>query len=107
MYRDGSNYKTWRTVVLEGTITEEELKACFASECEGVEFIPSQVGLDDIQSELACYPSADDHVWHQFCSAQPTDRKPDIKLTAAQLLKNFQARKDNWDVVAAVETHGF
>jgi len=107
MYRDASNYKTWKTVVIAGKLTDAQIEPCLSNECEGIEFIPSQVGLEDIQSDLKNYPSADDHVWHTFCHAKPTTAKPTIKLTARQLLKNFQSRKDNWDVVAAVKLHGF
>lgn len=109
MYRDASNYKAFRTIIVAGEIDEEDIKACLDNVSSGVEFIPSQVGLEDLQSELVSYPSADDHVWHEFESAKPTDAPPTdgLKLTAKQLLKNFRARKDNWDVTAAVRKHGF
>jgi hypothetical protein len=108
MYRDGSNYKAFRTVVLAGRIEEDDIKDCLDNISNGVEFIPYQVGLDDLQPELASYPSADDHVWHEFESAKPTDLPPTkgFKLTAAQLLNNFRALKGKWDVVAAVNKHG-
>ena len=108
MYRDGSNYKAFRTIVVVGTIAEEDIKDCLDNISNGVEFIPYQVGMEDLQSELASYPSADDHVWHEFESARPTDLPPTkgLKLSAEQLLKNFRTRKGKWDVVDAVEKHG-
>ena len=109
MYRDASNYKAFMTIVLLGEISEEDIKDCLDNISNGVEFIPHQVGLPDLQSELVSYPSADDHVWHEFEAAKPTDLPPTkgFKLTADQLLKNFRARKGKWDVVAAVNKHGF
>ncbi len=107
MYRDASNYKTWRTIRVKGVITLEQIQPCLAAECDGTEFIPSQVGLEDIQKDLASYPSGDDHVWHQLLEVKPTYKVPNVKLTANKLLKNFQARKGNWDVAAAVKLHGF
>ena len=107
MYRDASNYKTSRTIRVKGVIRFKQIQPCLANESEGTEFIPSQVGLEDIQKDLAKYPSDNDHVWHQLGSVLVTEKEPTVKITAAELLKNFQARKGNWDVVAAVDLHGF
>ena len=109
MYRDASNYKKFNEVVLEGRLTEDQIKDCLENASDGVEFIPYQVGLEDLQPQMDSYPSADDHVWHTFESVEPTEEPltEGLNLTAEELRKNFQARKGNWDVVAACRKHGF
>lgn len=107
MYRDASNYKAFANLVVAGVIEEEAIRACLASINEDNNFIPYQVGLEDLQPQMLTYPSADDHVWHEFESARPTDRPPTVTITAAQLLQNFQKIKGRWDVTAACRKHGF
>jgi hypothetical protein len=91
-----------------GILCEHQIKP-FLRECDDMGFIPSQVGLEDLQSELAGYPSDDDHVWHTMCddTFKPTEAAPTTKLTAAELLRNFRSVGGNWNVVAAVDKHGF
>ena len=79
LYRDADNYKATRTFVLAGVPALGELAAIRAALDEGLYFIPSQVGLDDLQSELSAYDSAEttdgyaedpdsdpDHPWHEL-----------------------------------------
>lgn len=108
MYRDASNYKEHEEVVLLGSLTEAQIKDCFENVADGVEFIPSQVGLEDLQPRMTSYPSADDHVWHAFLSVEPTDEEltESITMTAEELRKKFQAMKGNWDISKAMEKHG-
>ena len=51
-YRDASNYKTHRYEILEGKINNEQIYAIISCLEDGELFIPSQVGLDDLQGEL-------------------------------------------------------
>ena len=100
LYRDGSNYKQSETVVLAGTITREHLEPYLD---EGWYFIPSQVGLEDLQAR---FPSLgeDDHVWHELQEVTPTDAEPTTPMTAADLLARF--RVVTWDEAAAMEQLG-
>lgn len=109
MYRDASNYKAFGSVVVKGKLTFKQLEPYLASESEGTEFIPSQVGMKDLQSQLNSYPSEDDHVWHNICSEtfEPTKAKPTLGITADELVSRFRKINKQWDVVAACKKHGF
>jgi hypothetical protein len=100
-YGDANNYRTSRSVVLEGEPTPETMAALRGGLFEGESFIPSQVGLPDLQGELQAYDSEKslreyerhrdldpDHPWHDIeatigehieLTADPPD---DIELTA-------------------------
>lgn len=109
MYRDASNYKEFHTIVVAGSLSEDQVKPLLSDECDGMGFIPSQVGMEDLQPRMTSYPSADDHVWHTICDEtfKPTSAKPTVKFTAADLLKKLKDVNGNWDVSAACKKHGF
>ena len=109
MYRDGSNYKQCDEVVFEGEITEVELRTILDNRDEGQFFIPSQVGMEDLQPRMLSYPSDADHVWHEL-------NREDITLTSDAptgsnpvSIKDFVRLWDGieWDVKKATEEHGF
>jgi hypothetical protein len=102
MYRDGANYKVYRSLVVEGSVSDVQLRECMDDES----FIPSQVGLVDLQPELVAYPSDEDHVWHELVEVEPTDDPVNFHLTASELLNNFRNRKGNWSVTEATLLHG-
>lgn len=101
-YGDANNYKTSRSVVLEGEPTPETMAALRGGLFVGESFIPSQVGLPDLQGELQAYDSEKsrreyerhrdldpDHPWHDIeatigehieLTTEPPD---DIELIAA------------------------
>ena len=85
MYRDGENYKQHGDVVVRGELTLAELKPHFH---DYEFFIPSEVGLEDLQNTpyLAC-----DHVWHELHVAEPTDEAPTVNISAQELLARFKA----------------
>lgn len=95
MYRDGENYKQFREVILVGEVTIAELKPHYY---EGSFFMPSEVGLNDLQEPpyLAC-----DHVWHELEEAEPTDESPTVDILAKELLARFKATgKVKWETEA-------
>ena len=71
-YRDASNYKvSSEELVFKGKLSTAEIQSLLtdygADQMEG--FIPSQVGLPDLQGELMKYDQQDydeDHCWHYF-----------------------------------------
>ena len=68
-YRDGANYKFPGTVVLEGPITDEQIRPYLH---EALYFIPGDVGLP-ISHPTHCEFDEDlDHPWHELDSVQPT-----------------------------------
>jgi hypothetical protein len=75
LYCDGSNYKTYRDVVLAGRLSLEALAAIAAKLDHERWCIPGQVGLPDIQNDIssAWYPELD-HTQHSFDEIRYTDR---------------------------------
>ena len=103
IYRDADNYKATRAVVLAGSAAAEDIAAIAAALSDGEWFIPSQVGLDDLQGELQQYDTdlvldadgrnAADHPWHQLNlpdAVQPTDATPDAPMTWKELVEAFR-----------------
>jgi hypothetical protein len=95
-YRDVSNYKQKAVVIVEGAITFEQVEPFLD---QGEYFIPSQVGLEDLQARWGRIDPDLDHVWHELTEDdfEETTRQPSVTLTAAELLKRFQVVK--WDEV--------
>lgn len=123
MYRDADNYKAYRHEVLRGTLTAAQIAFLFDKAGEGnIEgFIPSQVGLPDLQVELMSYDSAygeegydpfgaggSDHVWHEITKIEQINEEVTTKVSAGQFFKAFAAAaKKGWDVQAAEKAVGF
>jgi hypothetical protein len=95
-------------VVVSGTLTAGEKAGLLACLDEGEYFIPGQVGLMELQSNLAGYSGGkmteDDHVWHELQEDDilDTEERPTIDMTAADLLKAFKRAGGAWDVRAAM-----
>ena len=105
LYRDASNYKAHHEIIVRGVITFAEIAPCLDS---GEFFIPSQVGLPDLQSQLG-KPTDDDHVWHHLTPEDftPTPEPPTVKLTACGLRSRFRrAHATGWDISAAMDRNG-
>lgn len=84
-YRDGENYKKFGEVVIKGEFTLEQLQPHLY---EGDFFVPSEIGLEDLQE----YPYQDyDHAWHELDSAEPTEDEPTVELTAEEIVSRFSA----------------
>lgn len=85
-YADKNYCKQYTSIVVEGTITWEQIEPYLAARRS---FIPGQLGLEDLQYRFAL-PGAD-HPWHQIAPGdlKPTDAAPTIALTAAELAERF------------------
>jgi len=107
MYRDGSNYKEHEEVILQGKITNAE-KKMIMDNLDGKEFfIPSQVGLDDLQSRMINFPNEDDHVWHELNESDITLTQDEPTLTEMDVHQFAAMFKDiTWDVSKAAEEVG-
>jgi hypothetical protein len=81
-YADKRNCKQFTTIVVDGTITWEQIAPYLARQ---EFFIPGQIGLEDLQHRFAL-PGAD-HPWHQIASddIKPTAAKPTIALSGEDL----------------------
>lgn len=103
MYRDGSNYKAWGSLLLSGAPSQEDvtaLKACLES---GEYFVAEQVGIPPVYKELwdlSGGPTEDDHALHEFVAlraATEVERKSMQQFgELSHLLKTFQA-VTKWD----------
>jgi len=105
MYRDASNYKASLDVVLEGTLTDQQKDAIKAKLEDGENFIPSQVGLEDLQPRLTSFPSEDDHVWHELVGIEETEEEPTETMDAEEFHKNITAVAE-WDIETAMNDLG-
>ncbi len=85
-YSDKMNCKQYTSVIVEGTLTWEQVEPWLTS--HGF-FIPGQVGLEDLQYRFAL-PGAD-HPWHQLLPGdfKPTDAAPTIAISADELAERF------------------
>jgi len=111
MYRDGDNYKQYEEVVIPGEITDEDKALILSKRDEGQYFIPSQVGLNDLQERM-CSPIGDsDHVWHELeeedISHTHDDPTPNHGFdNISELVERFKALKE-WDIMGATKDHNF
>lgn len=98
MYRDASNHKQAMTIVLAEAISDEDKKRIHAKLDDVKYFIPSQIGLEDLQGRFHNgLDFEEDHVWHELTSIQPTDATPTTTMSAAELVSRFNA-VNQWDV---------
>jgi len=101
LYRDANNYKQYEEAILEGELTDEQKALILKHEDE---FIPSQVGLSDLQPRFLSFPSSDDHVWHEMGRINGTHHEPNMPMTAAEFAEKF--RGISWDIEGAMKRLG-
>ena len=107
LYRDADNYKQFASVVLVGAITPAELDTIGAALDSGLYFIPSQIGLPDLQSAMPGFPDPEsDHVWHELELAEgisltndPATEELDVHAVAGMFT-------GHWDIRAAMQRQG-
>jgi hypothetical protein len=98
LYREGHNYKQFNEVVIEGEFSLDHLRAHLY---EGQYFMPSEVGLEDLQENpyRGC-----DHIWHELVSAEPTEDPPTAEVGAEELVARFRkAGAVKWETVTVNE----
>lgn len=79
--RDASNYKAVpaEDIIVAGELAESDIIPHTRSDQR---FIPHDIGLPELQTQLEGYPSVDDHIWHELISLEPTDQEPTVEITA-------------------------
>ncbi|MDY7079781.1 MAG: hypothetical protein SXV54_23090 [Chloroflexota bacterium] len=93
-YRDGANYKFPGAVVLEGPITEEQIRPYLH---EGLYFIPGDAGLPGLHPTHCEFDEDLDHPWHELDSVEPTEAQPTAALTVEEFLQRLQeAAQAGW-----------
>ena len=91
LYRDAANYKVFETVVFCGALRMKDLTPFLH---EGEFFIPTQVGLTDLQPSVK---TEFDHGWHEIVEMKPTDEEITKPLTADILTASFKdAAANHW-----------
>ena len=101
-YRDGSNYKRAATAIVNGRLSEAQIRELYATLDEGLYFLPTTVGLPHCWFTDYGYDPTADHPWHELPEGgiEPTDCEPTETGTAVELLARFQ-RCSRWDVEQA------
>ena len=89
MYRDASNYKKFETVIVKGKLKYLDLEPYLH---EGEFFIPSTIGLKDLQ-DLPY--TEDDHIWHTISEIYYTSLPPTNKMTSIEFIKKFKNAYQN------------
>jgi hypothetical protein len=93
-YRDASNYKEFDTVIISGLLSLNDIEEYLY---EKEFFIPSEIGLKDLQSENL---NQDDHIWHEILDISHTQEKPAINITAEKIISNFKkASLEEWNIL--------
>ena len=103
LYRDADNYKMPNSVVVKGLLSEDQKKIIMSNLQDGEFFIPSQVGLPETRVD-EYWDMESDHVFFELYeySFAETDEEPTVAVTADELVKNFEAvREDGWNVTEA------
>lgn len=101
LYRDVCNYKKFNDVVLFGIFEVKQIEPLLKDK---LFFIPSDVGLPDLQDDIF---SVDDHIWHEFESIELTEEPPNVEIDASLLIKYFKDASDNhWDEYAVFKRKG-
>jgi hypothetical protein len=99
MYRDGANWQSYGHAVLAGELSDADRALIRENLDSGEYFIPSQVGLPDLQYKDATYYHPDyDHVWHELNvdeDFEPTNAPPTVQFTAHEFAERF--RDIVWD----------
>lgn len=105
MYRDAANYKVGHEIVLAGRLTHEQAERIVGS-LDGREFfIPSQVGLRDIQGDFESgksWDDEDDHVWHTIEGVELVDEPVTASghdaRSVAEMMESWPEDARGWDV---------
>jgi hypothetical protein len=105
LYRDASNYKAFpeKDIVVEGELTWSDFEPVLHM---GEMFIPADLGLPELQSQLENYPNEDDHIWHQLLGLKENSDEPTVEVTAGEIKQRLrQVESDGWDEENAFERH--
>jgi hypothetical protein len=100
-YRDASNYKEFDAVVIGGSLSLNDIEEYLYDK---EFFIPSEIGLKDLQPENL---NQDDHIWHEIVEISHTQEKPTVNITADKIISNFRkASLNEWNILEASKRIG-
>lgn len=100
LYRDADNYKQTRDVVFPGALTVAQAKALLAALDEDDGFVPSAVGLTDLQEQMSTdWDPESDHPYHEIASLALTLEPATETMPVADFLEEFTDQ--DWAAAAA------
>ncbi len=68
---------------------------------EGMFFIPSEIGLPDLQDE---YFGEDDHIWHEIEFIEASDEAATVEINSSELIERFRkAHSEGWNEYEVME----
>lgn len=96
LYRDADNYKVHNECIVQGEISEEQIRQILDSCDMGEYFIPRQVGMPERKFDE--YDAEAGHCWFELDKEgfEYTEQPSNVSLTLQQLTENFVACKDKW-----------
>lgn len=94
MYRDAGNYKSYRTEILTGEVSQKDWQAIVATLDMGELFVAEQVGLVQPEPSTGLDPELD-HGFTCLVEAETgphyTEAAPTLDISAADLVARFKA----------------
>ena len=100
-YRDAANYKEFDTVIIHGQLSLGNIEEYLY---EKEFFIPSEIGLKDLQPENL---NSDDHIWHEILEIRHSLENPTVNITAEEIISNFRkASLEEWNILEASKRIG-
>lgn len=103
IYRDAANYKAQGLVFVDGKLDLDDLRPYLHDDG----FIPGDVGLPELQSQLQGFPGSDDHVWHELSCVYDSPETREGMIPAGELVARFKAAAERgWKVGEACERLG-
>ena len=96
-YQDPSGNEVLESLVLVGRLTDADGAAIAKTLHQNQYFIPSQVGLENLQERLGREIANDDSIWHrwEWRGMQDTEDAPTTDLLASTLVESFEYARWN------------
>ena len=102
LYHNAGNYKWFGEVVISGALKRVDIEPYLY---EHQFFIPSEVGLPDLQPEKL---TEEDHIWHEIVSLKETKAEPTVEISAGIFVEGFKATHAvEWNWLKVMERKGF
>ena len=96
LYRDADNYKVHNECVVQGEISEKQIRQILDCCDMGEYFIPRQVGMPERKFDE--YDTEADHCWFELSKEgfEYTKQPANVSLTVQRLAENFAVCRNNW-----------
>jgi hypothetical protein len=109
-YRDADNHKEQSHLIADGKITRQQAEAMQALLWQDDSFIPTQLGLGHLGTDLDGFPADGDHLWHEIDldDIETGNGSPDVTGTPVGPITAFVNRfvaegRKGWDDTATLD----